>query len=225
MKKIIYSNGDIVGNVIFIKELQQKSKHRYALFQCKCGKEFDACISHIKSNKIQSCGCFNIQSLKNRAIHSMSNSKLYKVWRGIKERTSVSTSSRYEYYGGRGIKMCVEWHNNFMSFYNWAIANGYDDSLSIDRIDNDGNYDPSNCRWTNQNIQTQNTKRLRVTNSSGYRGVSSRGKVFISRITSYGVSHYLGTYETKIDAAIAYDTFVLVHKLNHTRNFNEIKEM
>ena len=89
------------------------------------------------------------------------NQKLYKVWCGIKQRCFNPNSNRYKNYGGRGISICDEWKNSFETFCKWALKNGYKEGLSIDRIDHEKNYKPSNCRWTDeitqQNNRTNNT--------------------------------------------------------------------
>ena len=89
------------------------------------------------------------------------NQKLYKVWSGIKQRCFNPNSNRYKNYGGRGISICDEWKNSFETFCKWALENGYKEGLSIDRIDHEKDYDPSNCRWTDeitqQNNRTNNT--------------------------------------------------------------------
>lgn len=88
----------------------------------------------------------------------MNNTKnrLYRIWHNMKSRCYLETFTRYKYYGARGITVCEEWRNSFLAFSNWAMANGYRDDLQIDRIDNDGNYEPSNCRWVTKMKQESN---------------------------------------------------------------------
>ena len=117
-------------------------------------------------------------------------------------------------YGGRGITICEEWKNDFVSFHDWAMSNGYSDELSIDRIDNDGNYCPENCRWTTQTIQNRN-QRIRKDNKTGYKGVSyfKRNNKFKTQITVNKIHYYLGYFSTAIDGAIAYNNYIIENNL------------
>lgn len=116
--------------------------------------------------------------------------------------------------------MCEEWRNDFMSFYNWAIANGYEKGLTIDRIDNDRNYEPSNCRWVNRLIQSQNTRLLCIKNKSGFRGVhfGKKEKKWKASISYKGTCKYLGCFENPKDAAITYNNFVIENGLSNPLN-------
>ena len=107
-----------------------------------------------------SCGCYNKELVKKVNVkHNMSYSKLYKVWQGMKTRCYNPNFIYYCNYGSRGITICNEWLNDFKSFYDWAIDNGYKEGLTIDRINNDGNYEPSNCRWITRAEQNRNQRK------------------------------------------------------------------
>ena len=99
--------------------------------------------------------------------HGFCGTKIYKKWEDMKSRCNNPNNRRYKDYGGRGIKICAEWLADFMNFYNWANANGYEDNLTIDRIDNNGNYEPSNCRWVTMAEQMKNTRNCRYLEYKG----------------------------------------------------------
>lgn len=96
----------------------------------------------------------------NHTIHGLHNSKIYNVWKGMIDRCTYSSHVYYKHYGGRGITVCKEWKDSFITFYEWAIANGYKENanLSIDRIDVNGNYEPDNCRWVDRKTQLINRR-------------------------------------------------------------------
>ena len=193
-----------------------KQKSRFGIYKCGfCGTEFKCNSNSIKCGKTKSCGCYNsIKSKERFTKHNLSVTKIYLTWKGIKTRTLNPKNKRYSDYGGRGITVCEEWKNDFMSFYNWAMSNGYSEELSIDRIDNNGNYEPNNCRWATRTIQTRN-QRIYKNNSSGYKGV-----FYIKNKAKYqsyiGVNKnrtYLGLYLTAEDGAIAYNNYIIENNL------------
>ena len=96
------------------------------------------------------------ERFKKFKAHGLSNTRLYRIWYGMKQRCYNPKNTRYKNYGGRNITVCDEWENDFISFYNWAIYNGYNDNLTIDRIDVNGNYKPDNCRFIDQKTQQRN---------------------------------------------------------------------
>ena len=94
---------------------------------------------------------------KTRQMHGMTGTRIYRAWTNMKKRCMDTNCPRYEIYGGRGITVCNEWFE-FMPFYNWAMSNGYADTLTLDRIDVNGNYEPSNCRWVDMTTQIRNRR-------------------------------------------------------------------
>lgn len=130
---------------------------------CECGNSTTARADHVKCGRISSCGCLQKETVKlRRTTHGMAETRLYKCWENMHKRCYMKSYKNFERWGGRGIKVCDEWLHKFETFRDWALANGYDDTLSLDRIDNDGNYEPSNCRWATRSQQMSN----RVTSAS-----------------------------------------------------------
>ena len=137
-----------------------KKKARYGIYKCGfCGTEFRANTHHILRGAIKSCGCYQKRrASETNKTHGLRSTKLYRIWWNIKSRTLNPKNKDYCKYGGRGITICDEWKNDFLSFYNWAINNGWIMGLTIDRIDNDGNYEPSNCQWITMRENTLKDK-------------------------------------------------------------------
>lgn len=146
-----------------LKDLGQvntgKRNRHFLLVKCSyCGKEFSIRSDTLK--KAYSCGCVKAEIASKNVIknhtHKQSRTRLYHEWQGIKARCNNPKNSRYENYGGRGIKMCEEWANDFTAFRDWALSNGYSDDLTIERKNVNGNYDPSNCTYTSTYYQNRN---------------------------------------------------------------------
>nr|DAJ74779.1 MAG TPA: PVL ORF-50-like family [Caudoviricetes sp.] len=132
--------------------------HRiYYLCQCDCGNTHIAGRDGLLRGSIKSCGCYKKEFAKQSfSKHNLTNHRLYNTWCHMKRRCYNPTDKAYKNYGERGICMCQEWKDNFENFYNWAISNGYKENLTLDRIDINGNYEPSNCRFATLKEQQNN---------------------------------------------------------------------
>ena len=194
---------------------KSKNKARFGIYKCGfCGTKFKASTGNIKNSHTKSCGCHKKRVIKEvNKTHGLRYTRLYSIWINIKRRTLNPKHKAYQDYGGRGITICEEWLD-MQNFYDWAMENGYSDELSIDRIDNDGNYCPENCRWTTSIIQSRN-RRVRKDNKSGYKGVFFVKKTnkCISYITVDKNRVFLGIFPTAVEAGIAYNNYILENNL------------
>lgn len=131
---------------------------KFWLCRCDCGNLKIIRNNNLISGRTKSCGCLNKEvASKRNSTHGMANSKIYETWCNIKKRCENSNNDNYHHYGGRGIVVCDDWQR-FELFYEWAIKNGYQDDLEIDRIDVNGNYEPSNCRWITHKANCNNRR-------------------------------------------------------------------
>lgn len=153
MPKVNDLTGKRFGKLTVIQRAENdKYSHARWLCKCDCGNTkvvngFNLCKGYTKS-----CGCYNseIASERTKKVmtkHGFYNTKLYKIYSGMKNRCYNKQSKNYKNYGMRGIRICDEWLNDYMCFHDWAMNNGYSDGMTIERNDVDGNYEPSNCKW------------------------------------------------------------------------------
>lgn len=169
---------------------------------CDCGKEVVTAYSSLSIGKTKSCGCYQRDRASETSVmysttHGMANHPLYSTWKDMQYRCYNESLGSYKDYGGRGISVCDEWLDDPNEFINWAESKGgwfEGCELSIDRIDVNGNYEPSNCRFTDATTQSLN-QRIMKTNTSGFRGVKSQGDKWIATLTYKGNHYGLGSYE------------------------------
>ena len=192
-----------------------KHKVRFGIYKCGfCGNEFKANTYDINRGNTRSCGCYQKRrTSKSNKIHGLGSTRLYTIWSKLKGRVLNPKDKQYNDYGGRGITICEEWLD-MQNFYDWAMKNEYSDELSIDRIDNDGNYCPENCRWTTSVIQSRN-QRIYKNNTSGYKGVCYRKgrNKYTAQICVDKKFIHLGSFSTPVEGAIAYNNYIIENNL------------
>lgn len=156
-----------------VEQAESRKGQTYWKCKCDCGKLTEVNARDLKNRHSKSCGCNRLTNA-NRAktTHGKTRGKanakgrvprIYNIWSGMKARCNNPNNPAYYRYGGRGIKVCMEWENSFGAFYAWAMAHGYTDELTIDRINNDRGYSPDNCQWVtlSENGKRQGPKRLK----------------------------------------------------------------
>lgn len=198
MKNIDITNNRY-GKLVAIERSTNISGKTAWKCKCDCGNITYVSTSNLTCNRIRSCGCLKLEKLLERSTtHNQRHTYLYEVWKGIRQRCKNSKHSSYHNYGGRGIKVCEAWDKSFQAFYDWSYANGYSTEnqkdeklkLTIDRIDNNGNYEPSNCRWVDRKTQTRNMRTTRFITFNG------QNKSVSEWCEIYGIK--LQTFNTRI---------------------------
>jgi len=189
--------GGRYGKLTVVSVYRKDGRGNSYLCKCDCGNEVILCRSHLLGVKNRcankSCGC----SHDKQNGMSVEYPRLYFVYKGMMRRCYDQNAVNYGRYGEKGTHVCDEWLDGFESFAQWALSNGYSDSLELDRIDYNGDYTPDNCRWADEFVQAHN-KGIGRNNSTGIKGVcfSKQAGKYRAYIMRYGVKHELGLFLT-----------------------------
>lgn len=159
-------SGNKFGRLTAVKVDHSDGHSNFWLCKCDCGNLIVVRLQHLRQGMTKSCGCLQREMRKTRGerskigertrTHGLSSHPLHNVWNGMKSRCYNHNHKYFHRYGGRGISICNEWKDNFLDFYNWCVNHGYKDGMTVDRIDNDGDYKPSNCRLVDYVKQANN---------------------------------------------------------------------
>jgi len=227
-RRIKVEPGEKYGRLTIVKEVSPyvlpsgKSPSRRFECLCECGETTLVKLSHLRTNRIKSCGCLSVDRLVERVTqHGLSKHPLYFVWASLVNRCTNPEHPCYHHYGGRGITVCKEWRENIGKFIDWAVKNGWKEGLCIDKINNNKGYFPGNVRFVDDGLSRRNQCVIRVNNTSGYSGVSmdKRDGVWVAYITANSVHNYLGRFKTALEAAKARDRKARELNMGHPLNF------
>lgn len=209
MPKLIDLTGEKFGRLTVVeRDYGRTEKGTYWKCLCNCGNVKSVSSTSLKRGRVRSCGCLKDEYVKKLAdsvaTHRQTKTRLYREWFAMKQRCNYKKHKQFKNYGGRGISVCKEWMNSFESFRDWALCSGYNDSLTIDRIDVNGNYSPENCRWITHKVQQNNrTNNRYITHNGETKTLSEWCEIYNIKFST--LKHRLDDLKIPFDVAIKMD--------------------
>jgi len=199
--------GQRFGRLVALYDIRRRDSSGGVVWHCRCdcGNEVNVVRHHLISGNTTSCGCYRREYVAEaKTTHGMTRHgkqhPIYRTWRTILQRCENPNVYNYRNYGGRGITVCAEWHN-FIPFRDWALASGWEKGLSIDRIDNNGDYEPSNCRWVTQKENNRNKRSNRLITFNSKTQTMAEWAEELS-ISYYALKHRINDLHWPIERAL-----------------------
>lgn len=216
-RRIEYQQGQVIGSVIYLKDVESDNKGRKALFKCHCGNEFNTIISYVKQGKTTSCGClssrntFNSNNRARSIKHGLEQHPLYKRFNHMMNRCYKPSNNRYYAYGARGIKveLFLQDIHNYVSYIE-SLDNAYREGFSIDREDNDKDYQRGNLRWASHIAQANNKS-----NNNKYPGIQKHKYTYGTYLNYKGKRYSAGYYKTLKQAVEGRNKFIVDNNFPH----------
>lgn len=216
MGKVKHLTNQKFGRLLVVKYYgKAKDGHTVWVCKCDCGNIINVPSNSLTSGNTKSCGCLHNEFLKNKKgnkcnfyKHGKANTRLFNIFNSMKQRCLNNLDKNYKLYGGKGVKICREWldkEEGFINFYNWAIQNGYNENLTIDRIDVNGDYEPNNCRWVTMKIQANNRRNNHLVTYNGETHTISEWSE-ITNINKTTLAKRLNVYKWSVEKALTKKT-------------------
>ena len=223
--------GDVYGRLTVVELLEEKNSdgRQMCMCKCSCGNDYKLAIKSLRVGNGRSCGCLRRHSISARNYRHGYSVRgdchpLHGVYHDMKRRCCDPRRKAYPRYGGRGISVCEEWKSSMDTFIVWAESNGYKEGLTIDRIDNDGDYEPSNCRWVNRCVQSAN-KGVSTMNTVGYKGLQlyPNCSAWAVRLSHQCRHVQLGPFTKFEEAVDARNSYITKHELDKVGHNIEVR--
>lgn len=194
MGRKIEMSGKRYGRLLVVSESHKGRGGFYWNCICDCGSETTVLGTDLRRGHTKSCGCYNreMSEVKNTK-HGLNGTRISRIHQNMKARCNNPNNTHYHNYGGRGISVCEEW-SSLSSFSEWAFSSGYNDSLTIDRVNNDKGYEPSNCRWISKSEQSYN-KRISPNSATGYPGINMLNNKYVAYIGFKNEKIHIGVFD------------------------------